>query len=96
MIYDEDLEVKLPPAKTYNVMGKIVNQEKFEINSFYEYLRDNYSKELADRFLTAMAIGISDTAHYELFIQDLVCNFTIKSLGEVKFNEDWLVYGDKR
>ena len=88
MIYDEDLEVKLPPAKTYNVMGKIVNQEKFEINSFYEYLRDNYSKELADSFLTAMAIGISDTVHYEQFIQDLVCAFTIKSLGEVKFNEE--------
>ena len=53
MIYDEELEVKLPPAKTYNVMGKIVNQEKFEIKGCPD--EENRLEELASVWLTELA-----------------------------------------
>ena len=49
-----------------------MTQEKFEMQHFENYLRDNYGKEVVDSFIMAMCIGVSDTAHYEAFIETLV------------------------
>ena len=48
-----------------------LDQGKYEMKHFLEYLEYAYSTEMVNSFLTAFWLGVSDSAHYELFFDQL-------------------------
>ena len=44
---------------------------KHEMMSLIDYLESAYGTKIVDDFLSALWLGISDTAHYELFFDAL-------------------------
>jgi len=65
------MKISKDDADTIIEFYNFAKLHEFEMKHFLDYVTQNYGAEITDSFKSALWLGISDSAHYELFFDEL-------------------------